>query len=338
MENYKRKEINGYLLMVLAVLVLLLTILPLFNSCVPFDFEFDKPKTTCTKSNCTTANCTVHNHNTSSPSTPTKSDGSKLSTLEQHFTNGFKLQLEQIYTMQGSHTIPFFDEPVEALFTNNQQVVNLPGFVVYDRYELIMTGLKRNDIWTFSKMNFVTKTTWIESGYGGTYLLRSFTSNTPYNTIVSNNSYNKIDFVTSINLNGINYRDGDDYQMIIQSYNRTKGEYMRSNLVLTVVTDPRQRKDNGIIDGYVYLNTNAQVSLGYVVTQPLTGEQVRRIVESGSGYDLYQKYGYNCIRIGTNLYIPSIGNTYRYVGTTNDNGLINGYTYKYYQLKFKIIQ
>jgi len=306
-------------------LTLLALLLISFNSCVP---EWIDDELKCEK-NCPTETKTT---------TQTKSDGSKLSTLESYFANGFTMQLEQIFTMQGKNTIPFFDEPVEALFTKNQEVVNLPGFVTYDKYEMIMCGLQKGDKWTFSKMNFVEKTNWIESGYGGSYLLRSYTIRTPYNIITSSNPYNKLNFVTSIDLNGVNYRDGDDYQMIIQSYHNTKGEYMRSNLVLTVVTDVRQRKDNGIIDGYVYLNTNAQVSVGYVVTQPLTGEQVKRIVNSGTGFEIYQWRGYNCIKIGTNLYIPSIGDTYRYVGTSNDNGLINGYTYKYYQLKFKIIK
>jgi hypothetical protein len=267
-----------------------------------------------------------------------KTDGSKLSTLESYFLNGFTMELEQIYTMQGKNSIPFLDEPIEELFTNNQQVVNLPGFVVQNDYEMILCGLQKGDRWTFSKMNFVVKEHFIESGYGSTYLLRSYTTETPYNTITSDNPYNKLNFITSIDLNGINYRDGDDYQMSIQAYHNEKGEYLRSNLVLSVVTDLNQRKDNGIIDGYVYLNTNAQVSVGYIVTQPLTGEMVRRIVDSGTGFDNYQWRGYNCIRIGSNLYIPSIGNTYRYIGTDNRNGMISGYVYKYYQLKFKVLK
>jgi hypothetical protein len=269
---------------------------------------------------------------------PQKTDGSKLSTLESYFLNGFTMELEQIYTMQGKNSIPFLDEPIEELFTSNQQVVNLPGFVVQDNYEMILCGLQRGDRWTFSKMNFVVKEHYIESGYGGTYLLRSYTTETPYNIIKSDNPYNALNFVTSIDLNGVNYRDGDDYQMAIQAYHNKNKQYLRSNLVLTVVSDLNKRKDNGIINGYIYLNTNAQVSVGYIVTPPLTGEMVRRIVDSGKGFDIYQWRGYNCIRIGSNLYIPTIGNTYRYIGTDNTNGMINGYVYKYYQLKFKILK
>jgi len=263
----------------------------------------------------------------------------KLSKLETYFKNGFTMQLEQIYIMSGKNSIPFFDEPIVELFTNNQQVVNLPGFRTYDNYEMILCGLQKGDKWSFSKMDFVSKTTYIESGWGGTYLLRSYTINTPYNVITSDNPYNSLNFVTTIDLNGVNQRDGDDYLMKIQSYHNSKEEYLLSNLVLTVVTDVRQRKDNGIIDGYVYFDTNAQVSLGYVVTQPLTGTQVKQIVNSGSGFELYQWKGYNCIKIGTNLYIPSIGDTYRYIGTTNENGLIDvsGYYRVYYRLKFKIL-
>jgi hypothetical protein len=36
-------------------------------------------------------------------------------------------------------------------------------------------------------------------------------------------------------------------------------------------------------------------------------------------------------------YIMCVANYYN-VGISNDNGMINGYTYKYYQLKFKIIK
>jgi hypothetical protein len=321
---------EGKKIFILLLIILSLVALIGFTSCDPFsliDYEDDKK--------CDTEYC---DEDETSRTTNKKEDGTSLSGLEQYFVNGFTMQLEQIYTMSGKNTIAMLDEPIEELFNNSQEVVNLPGFVTYDSYEMIMCGLRKGDKWTFSKMNYVEKTNYIESGYGSTYLLRAYTIKTPYNIITSDNPYNKLNFITSVDVNKTNYRDGDDYQMLIQSYHNSKGEYMRSNLVLTVVTDLKQRKNNGIINGYVYLNTNAQVSLGYVVTHPLTGEQVRQIVNSGSGYEIYLWKGYNTIKIGTNLYIPTIGNTYRYIGTSNDNGLINGYTYKYYQLKFKIIK
>ena len=312
----KRKNSLKYLTAIIGVFLTML----LLSACELFDFEE-------TKANCD-SNCDKEH---------VKSDGTKYSTLEAYFADGFTMQLEQIYLMQGKHNIPIMDEPVAESFTNNQNIVNIPGFVAYDKHELIFCGLQKGDKWTFGEMSFVEKTNWIESGYGGSYLLRSYTVKTPYSIITSNSPYNKLNFVTSIDLNGVNYRNGDDYQMIIQSYNSSVGEYMRSNLVLTVVTDVKNG-GNGIIDGYIYLNTNAQVSMTQTVTQPLTGEQVRQIVNSGSGFEVYQKYGHNCIKIGTNLYIPTIGNTYKYIGTSNDNGMINGYSYKYYQLKFKIIK
>ena len=73
----------------------------------------------------------------------------------------------------------------------------------------------------------------------------------------------------------------------------------------------------------------------YSFTAPLTGEQVKSEIAKGN-YQLYLFSGSTVYKIGENLYIPRY-NSYVYVGTTNQNGMINGYTKLNYRLKFKII-
>ncbi|MDR3261680.1 MAG: hypothetical protein LBT78_07565 [Tannerella sp.] len=260
------------------------------------------------------------------------------SSLDELFVTGFTMQLEQIYVMPGAHTIPYLDKPVEELFVSNQTMVNLVNFQTTNyTNEFIMYGLRKNDRWVFKKMVYTyDDTTYVEHGYGSTYMLTSYISKTPYTFISSDNPYNVIDFVSNIHIgNPYNYRGHDNYTISIYSYSLNSKSYVKTNLVLTVLT----KDGNGIFDGqYIYFDTNDQVSMAQRVTAPLTGQQVAIIVASGSGYEIYPYKGYNCIKIGTNLYIPTIGNTYGYIGTSNDNGLISGYSYKYFRLKFKILK
>jgi len=311
----------------------------LVASCLPIDFPTDN----------------VEEENSAGKPSESfkKSDGTKLSVFEAMIIDGFTLELQQIYLIDGAGgtMIPILRKSVAELFTSNQQVVNIKDYsIATATKEPVLTGIAKGDKWIFSPMETVTTRQYIESGYAGTYLLRHVDIDSYYNYVKSNSKYNSLAFATSINPNGMTYRDGDDYSFPIYAYQN--GEYQKTNLRFEIVTNlvdnnytntPSSRKNNAVMYDptgkyyFVLFDTPGVVNMTQVTTAPLTGTQVAAIVASGTGFEYYLWNGLNTIKIGTNLYIPTIGNTYKYVGTSNDNGMISGYTYHYYRFKFKIL-
>lgn len=262
-----------------------------------------------------------------------------LSKFEKSILNGMKLKLEQIYLMSGKETIPVLDTSVDELFKNNQTMVNL----IYQKstYEsdYILSGLIKGEIWDIKYHEKKGSTIYWEQGYGSTYQITSYTPTIKTISIEStNNPYTNRNFLANFYIDNVNYRGTDEYGFEIKTYNDIDKEWGWTNLVLTVVVN--SLKDGlalGFEDGYVYFDSNKIVILGYYVEEPLTGLQVKNIVESGSGYEIVAFQGKSCIKIGNNYYIPTIGNTYKYIYSDKNLGMINNYTSYYYRFKFKVL-
>ncbi|GHT52186.1 hypothetical protein AGMMS49982_11760 [Bacteroidia bacterium] len=113
-----------------------------------------------------------------------------------------------------------------------------------------------------------------------------------------------------------------------------------SNLRLTIATD---EKGNplGFEDGKLFFKTNKIYStMSHKVAEPLLSDDVKARVLIGD-YSVHSKQiryndiSYNAIAIDGNLYIP-FGNSYIYVGTTNENGLIQALSCLYFVFELDI--
>jgi len=118
---------------------------------------------------------------------------------------------------------------------------------------------------------------------------------------------------------------GSKNEMI--SYPRVKytpgtgnGDMYYSNLVFEEFS-----VESGSDQVLLLLNPINQVT--FVANPPLTGTKVKEIVENGvEGVDwelmlvTQNSKNYTTYKIGENLYLPTIGNTYRYFGSTSLNG------------------
>ncbi len=244
----------------------------------------------------------------------------QLRPLDKLFMDGFQMELEQVYIMSKSNT----DEYVDYCFKNGTEVVNLlnyqttsytDAFLLYD----LTKGMK----WKVSKMMKTPYSYEIEHGYGSSYSTSEYKD-----TITHNYIYVKSDitFVTQYIIGDkYTYRHPDNHILQIKTYNNGEEEY--TNLTLEIVKE---------FDGkYLWIQTNNQYNITYSLTAPLTGDQVKIEIAKGN-YQLYLFNGLTAYKIGDNLYIPRY-NSYVYIGTTNQNGMINGYTKLYYRLKFKIL-
>jgi hypothetical protein len=262
----------------------------------------------------------------------------KLSEFDKLLINGMTARLEQIYLMPGKNTIPIYDEPVAELFENENSFVNLIFQTTEYKGDCIMSGLYKGEEWTFSFYEIKGDVVAIEHGYGTNYWVQENVTTYYYELIESNNPYSPRIFVTNYDPGNFiyRYRGHDNILFGIKSYT-VEDKWVETNLALEVLT----KNGNALFeDGYFYMDTNGIYELGQRYTEPLTGAQVARIIQNGTAgidYEIYFYNGHTTYKIGDNLYIPTIGNTYKYVGTTNQNGMINYYTYKYYRLKFKIL-
>jgi len=265
----------------------------------------------------------------------------ELSAFEKAIQRGMSIKLEQIYLMSGKNTIPILDSPVEELFKNNQTMINL----IYQKKsyieDYILSGLIKGEIWDIEYHEIKGETVYWEQGYGSTYQIVSYTPTHKNISLIStNNPYSQRFFLAEFDTDGVRkYRGQDEYTLKINSYNNDSEEWEETNLVLTVLVDAL---DDGMATdfekGYLYFDSNKVIEFnGYYVEMPLTGAQVKAIVDSGVGYEVVAFNGNACIKIGNNYYIPTIGNTYRYIASDKNLGMINGYVTYYYRFKFKII-
>jgi hypothetical protein len=256
-------------------------------------------------------------------------------TLSDYLANGFRVELEDIYLMPGKETVPIADEPVASLF-DTKDIVTLPNYQTTDYSDfLIMRDLKKGDRWFFTELlRKPDKVHYIEEGYGSTYRAVKHTTEIRYRQIVSDSG--KLYFTVYPSSNVYSYRGEDNIDMSIMTRNRN-GEESYTNLVLTFLT---YNGDALFDEGHIYLDTNAQVQIESNVSEPLTGARVAQIVKRGKrgkDYEYYLKDGRTLIKIGHNLYTPTFGKTYRYWGTTNQQGMMRSYVRFYYRLKFKIV-
>ncbi|GHT54978.1 hypothetical protein AGMMS49982_20420 [Bacteroidia bacterium] len=253
------------------------------------------------------------------------------------------MQLEQIYIMSDKNSVPCADKPADSTFIGNSNViVNLINFV-YDQnpHNVIMQGLEKGEEWVFSEnIKIENEPFYIEHGYGNGYFVTVGQSYTYVTIITRKTEYAYFIFEIDLNPknNDYNYRGKDNF-LIPMNVLDDESESHKTNLKLTFLTDL-----DGIAyqikDGYIYLDTNRQYSIGYSVTGPLTSQQAVKIIREGvegADWTLHIQDGMTYYRIGNNLYKPSFGNNIIYAGTIYyDNGSIQTYQSMYYRLKFKL--
>jgi hypothetical protein len=266
---------------------------------------------------------------------------SQLSEFECLLIDGMSAKLEQIYLMpnDGTVVIPIVAKPAAELLDNDESVVNLIFQTTEYINDYIMSGLHKGEIWHFSFEEVKGESSYYELGYGSTYMvMENAGSSSYYEIIESDNPYSPRLFISEWNPGSLyNYRGHDNIIFSINSH-IILNEWAYTNLKLEVLT----RDGNALFDdGYFYLDTNSHYELAYRYTPPLTGTQVAQTVQNGVegvDYELYLWRGLTTYKIGENLYIPTIGGTYKYIASSNQNGMPGYIKGQYYRLKFKILE
>jgi hypothetical protein len=264
----------------------------------------------------------------------------QISEFEWLLIDGMRARLEQIYLMpnDGTITIPIVAKPVAELFEDNTSVVNLIFQTTEYMDNYIMSGLYMGEIWNFTLHEVDTEPYYYELGYGENYMVMQAEGGKEYYEIIeSDNPYSPRLFMSGWSPgDSRRYRGHDNIIFGINSH-IIADEWAYTNLKLEVLT----KSGNALFeDGYFYLDTNSHYELAYRYTPPLTGTQVAQIVQNGTegvDYEIYLYKGFTSYKIGDNLYIPTIDNTYKYIASTNHNGMLNYLGGKYYRLKFKIL-
>jgi hypothetical protein len=256
-----------------------------------------------------------------------------FSKLDKLFINGFALELEQIYIMNGENVLPYLDSPKDSAFKNGVSVINFNEFTSYNtNRDTILKQIKRHENWNVDKMKTVYDTTYIEHGYGSSYFVTTMISRSTYNSVNCSNQYGNRNFLINIKIADIySYRGNDNHFFMIQ--NIINSTVYKSNLYFEIVTKNGYGLFNN--DQTIYLDTNPIITFSRQITPPLTADQVKLEIEKGN-YTLYLYNGITTYRIGDNLYIPRFS-SYVYVGTVNTNGMIINLESRYYRFKFKVI-
>lgn len=256
-----------------------------------------------------------------------------LSKLDKLFINGFALELEQIYIMNGENVLPYLDSPKDSAFKNGVSVINFNEFTSYNtNRDTILKQIKRHENWNIDKMKTVYDTTYIEHGYGSSYFVTTMISRSTYNSVNCSNQYGNRNFLINIKIADIcSYRGNDNHFFMIQ--NIINSTVYKSNLYFEIVTKNGYGLFNN--DQTIYLDTNPIITFSRQITPPLTADQVKLEIANGN-YSLYLYNGMTTYRIGDNLYIPRFS-SYVYVGTVNTNGMIINLESRYYRFKFKVI-
>jgi|GEM_PF-4739778 len=257
-----------------------------------------------------------------------------LTQLDELFTDGFTMELEQIYVMTGKNTIPIADIPVDSCFKGGNIIVNLPNYQTTEYLnDYILYGIVRYEKWNILPMEYETEKIYWEQGYGSNYQLVESIRKIPYNFILTTNQYTEKEFVTTVIVdNQYNYRGRDNHILYMNYQSMVNNKFNETNLKFEILTN----NGNGLFDGkYIYLDTNAQVNMTQAITAPLTSNQVKIEINKGN-YTIYMKNGLTYYQIGENLYLPRYGNSYVYAGSTNQAGMIERYSRCYYRFKFRI--
>ena len=254
--------------------------------------------------------------------------------LENLFFKGCKLQLEQVYVMSNPQLIPIVDKPIDNCFKTNS-MINIDQFFDYDTNAKVFPVISKDEVWTVSPMQIQYDTTYSQrGGYGEEYSVRVNIDKITYNIISRDNGYQNGKLIFPITIGGYYNRYGNDnYNFEVLTVDDTNNEVRNSNLRLEVLTD---FKGNGVIEDYVYFDSNELMGLSYNLTTPLTGNEVEQEIANGN-YSLYVYQGMTTFKIGNNLYIPRY-NSYVYLSCVNTNGMIIYADIHYYRFKFKILK
>lgn len=279
--------------------------------------------------------------------------GQPLSPFEQLIQEGRSLQLEEVYVCESENTVPMLISPIDALFEGKEDsILDLAAYQAsYDSYNIqnaVLAALQKGEVWELG-MYTREKTTIIEHGYGSSYSYAVATETYEYLTIKAKNDYVDRNLMSPIHAFGsgiYNYRGRDNYTFRIYSYNYSYNGYQLTNLIFTVLTDLRGSATE-LKPGYIFLETNGVNRINRYISPPLTGSAAKRIIEGGKegvDYELwtyYFNYGSDLTmvvyNINGNLYTPTFGDTYKYVGSTNQTGMLSYYEGYFYRLKFKIL-
>ena len=256
-----------------------------------------------------------------------------LTKMDKMFMNGFSMELEQVYIMNGENVLPYLDTPKDSAFKSGFSKITLNDFIDYDvQKDTILRTVVKNETWNISSMKTVYDTTYIEHGYGSTYFVTMMISSGTYNMLTCSNQYENRNFLIGVKIGDIySYRGNDNHFFMIK--NLKDNTIYQTNLYFEILT----KNGYGLFgnDKYIYMDTNPIVTFSRQISQPLTGDQVKLEIAKGN-YTFYLYNGLTTYKIGDNLYIPRYG-SYVYVGTVNTNGMIINLESKYYRFKFKII-
>ena len=230
-------------------------------------------------------------------------DWSPYNDLDILLSNGFSAKLVDIIDIENNF---------ESLFDLGNNITINP-YVELPSHNKILENLQENMIVKFEPMK-------------GYLDIVPTSGGTTYHSLYS------IDFIFHENPNrDINFdyyphrnkkqNDGFDIYSYSIVYTIDKGEVYGGYYTNTVFEHIVLDKINNRLE--IWLNPIEDIA--FTTTNALTGSQVAHIINTGvegTDYEIYPWSGYNTYKIGENLYIPSIYNTYRYIGTTNFNGSI----------------
>jgi hypothetical protein len=257
--------------------------------------------------------------------------------LDSLFTNGFKIQLEQVYVMSGKEMVPFYDKPVDSCFFGEDNMITIDTYYSLDTARsVVLNCLSKDEIWNVSKMITVNDTTYESYGFGQNYHSGMVINSSTINEINVTNQYTRRNFIVNYKIgNPYNHRGVDNHVLSIYNYSYVENQYKNTVLYLSILTN-----DDGSAfwgdNKHLYLDTNSQYIISYEITAPLTSNEVKLEIERGN-YTIYLWNGLTTYKIGNNLYIPRY-NSYIYVGNTNSSGNIFNLKQIYMRLKFKIVK
>lgn len=219
----------------------------------------------------------------------------RLTKIDSMFMNGFKIKLIDIYVNHNG----------------KDTTISLSDYVVLPPFdEMVPEDITIFEQLTIDKvLTFEPTITYLDEvhHYGNFYDYLDVHRN---NFTINNKDTLFINFVPGISKKYFK----------VMSLLPTKSKYY-TNLIF----------ENIILDGnYLIITLNPINFIKYVSEPPLTGKQVKEIIENGEeGVDWeiylleYNNISYTTYKIKENLYVPTIGNTYRYIGSTNMNGVIS---------------
>ncbi|MDH6307409.1 hypothetical protein M2451_000558 [Dysgonomonas sp. PFB1-18] len=236
--------------------------------------------------------------------------------MDELFEGGFSMKLEQVYAYV---KVGSYHEMVDSVFKDKQSITTLPNYAISGTTTLIMGDIVKGERWTFDKP------------------IRN-----EYEVIIDNGGVNDPTFSYKVKtmyipLNRNNSVIDKNFRITYAGEHNIYGKFAAK---IKFFTD-KDEYTNLIIEDIVYnskemvLKTNKEYILNQNIFPPLTSKQVK-IELQNNNYELFLYEANTYYKIGENLYKPSFNDNYIYVGSTNNNGLLNSYYQVQYYLKFKL--